>query len=359
MYSLIRPILFSIDAEKAHNITLSVIKHLQKSRVFLSIIRPKNNPRLQTNIFSQSFTSPIGLAAGLDKNGEAISFWEALGFGFAEIGTITSSQQNGHSWRRIERLIKDSSIINRMGCPNKGVFCIYQDLQKIKKSPSFIVGANIGKNSTTKLDESLEDYMHCFRTLRFLVDYFTINISSPNTKDLRLLQNKELLEPLLDKLQDENNWWSKLHNIKPKPFLIKISPDLSYEEIDQIVELAIKYKIDGIVATNTSINKNILSSTPKIDGGISGKPIADRSYYITKHLYKQTKGQLKIVSVGGIDSPEEAYKRICTGASLIQIYTGLVYKGPGLIKKINKGLLKLLDRDGLTSIEQAVGIHHA
>ena len=305
----------------------------------LKIYFSYNNKSLHKKMFNLNFKNSIGLAAGFDKNALLIKELSFFGFGHIEIGTITPKPQNGNKKPRLFRLNSEKSLINRMGFNNDGVEIIAKRL--VNSNTDCIIGANIGKNKDTLNEDAWKDYLFCFKKLFHLVDYFVINVSSPNTPELRKLQNKNLLFDLLNNLQKEN----KKHKIK-KPILLKISPDCSLNEIDDIITVVKKSKINGIVATNTSIDKSILSN-PKYfeEGGISGKRIHKKSTDIIKYISKKTNAKLPIIGVGGISDYKTMIDKFNAGASLVQVYTGWVYEGPSLVKRMNKIMANELSKN--------------
>ena len=286
-------------------------------------------------MFGIDFPSPVGLAAGLDKNARLVNEFSSLGFGFVEIGTVTPLPQKGNPKKRLFRIVDQEAIINRMGFNNDGVKKI---AKRLRKKGKIIVGGNIGKNKNTTFENTISDYLISFNDLFDCVDYFTVNVSSPNTENLRDLQHQENLRYLLNKLQQNNK--SKKY---PKPILLKIAPDLSENQLLDIIEVVKETKIDGIIATNTTVDRSQLKNTSKIineKGGLSGAPLKDKSTEIIRFLHKNSNGSVPIVGVGGIMSPEDAIEKIKAGASLIQLYSGLIYSGPTLVKQINNAILK-------------------
>lgn len=343
MYTLVRKLLFLLPAETAHHFTTSLLRFLFKiplvKPIFSGLYRV-NNPRLERTVFGLSFPNPVGLAAGFDKNGSFTNEFAAMGFGFIEIGTVTPLPQPGNPKPRLFRLKEDQALINRMGFNNEGMESVVQNLRK--KSKEVIIGGNIGKNKVTPNNQAQDDYQKCFETLYPHVDYFVVNVSSPNTPGLRELQEKEPLQKLLRSLKTLNET-----KPAPKPILLKIAPDLTNSQLDDILEITKETKIDGVIATNTTIDRSGLKTDKeKIDkigaGGLSGAPLFDRSTEIIKYLKKGNKN-LVIIAVGGINSPEKAIEKMNAGASLVQVYTGLIYGGPALIRNINLAILKNLD----------------
>ena len=293
--------------------------------------------KLERELFGLKFPNPVGLAAGFDKDAKLFRQLANFGFGFIEIGTLTPKPQPGNPKKRLFRLKKDSALINRMGFNNGGVM---EAVERLKQNPvganHVLIGGNIGKNKTTPNDEAVNDYMICFDALFDYVDYFVVNVSSPNTPNLRALQEKEPLTELLNTLQNRNN--SK--EIR-KPILLKIAPDLSNEQLLDIIEIVSSTKIDGVIATNTTIDRDgLISENKKEIGGLSGKPLSDRATEVIRFLSEKSNHAFPIIGVGGIHSAEDALEKIEAGASLVQLYTGFVYEGPELIKRINKALIK-------------------
>jgi dihydroorotate dehydrogenase len=296
-----------------------------------------NRKDLSTTVFGVDFKNPVGLAAGFDKDAELIDEFAAYGFGFIEIGTLTPKPQPGNPKPRLFRLPVDAALINRMGFNNQGVEDAVKRLRKVKSR--VIIGGNIGKNKVTPNEDAARDYEICFETLYDHVDYFAVNVSSPNTPDLRALQEKEPLRNLLSRLQSRNN-----QKKTRKPILLKIAPDLNWKQLDDILEIIQELKIDGIIATNTTIERSNLKSKAALthrigNGGLSGKPLKDRSVEIIKYIRQKSEG-LPIIGVGGVHTPEDALEKIKAGASLIQLYTGFIYEGPALVKKIKKSIIK-------------------
>ena len=336
MYSLIRRILFLFDAELIHEFSVKAIKLLNLlpfSKQILRYFFLTNSKVLERDLFGLNFKNPVGLAAGFDKNAECYNEFSNFGFGFIEIGTVTPLPQPGNPKKRIFRLVEDRSLINRLGFNNKGLDEIINNLRKKR---DIIIGANIGKNFFTENKDGHKDYLKCLQGLHDFVDYFAINISSPNTKNLRQFHDKNLLRPLLESLINYNNSQSSR-----KPMLLKISPDIERKELDDIISLVSELKIDGIIATNTTISRDNLKSKHKNEtGGLSGELLKDKSNDIIKYLRKNLDKNFPIIGVGGIMSAEDAIEKFKCGADLVQLYTGFIYKGPSLIKKINNLLLK-------------------
>jgi len=289
--------------------------------------------RLERNLFGLKFKNPVGLAAGFDKDAKLYKELDNFGFGFIEIGTLTPKPQAGNPKKRLFRLKEDQAIINRMGFNNEGVL---NAIERLKKNRGILIGGNIGKNKVTSNENAVEDYKYCFNSLHDYVDYFVVNVSSPNTPNLRELQDKEPLTKLLMVLKNEN---SKFH--KEKPILLKIAPDLTNEQLLDIIDIVKNTQIDGVIATNTTISREELISKNKTEiGGLSGKPLKDRSTEVIRFLTEKSNKAFPIIGVGGIHSVEDALDKLEAGADLIQLYTGFIYEGPKLIKDINRALLK-------------------
>ena len=329
--------LFRFDAEKIHDFTFSCLKFLSFIPFlfyFLEKYFKINHPLLKTNLFGIDFPNPVGLAAGLDKNAKLINQFSSLGFGFIEIGTVTPKSQSGNPKKRLFRLLSDDGIINRMGFNNDGVEAI---ASRLKKKGDVIVGGNIGKNKITPIENAVSDYLISFEYLFDLVDYFAINVSSPNTESLRDLQNKDNLISLLSAIQKNNHTKNN-----PKPILLKIAPDLSNDQLLSIIDVVNQTSIDGIIATNTTIERKNLKSSKtliKEQGGLSGAPLTNRSTEIIRFLHKSSNGKIPIIGVGGIMNPNDAIEKIKAGASLVQLYSGFVYSGPSIVRQINKTIL--------------------
>lgn len=336
MYKIfIRPIFFCFDPEKVHYFTFSLLKNISKIPGFPTLFRSiyqVNDKRLETEVFGLKFKNPVGLAAGLDKDAVLYKELSNLGFGFIEIGTLTPKAQPGNEKKRIFRLIEDSGIINRMGFNNGGVLAA---VERLKKNNGVLIGGNIGKNKVTLNEDATSDYEICFDALYDYVDYFVVNVSSPNTPNLRALQEKEPLTQLLQTLQNKN-----LAKPKQKPILLKIAPDLTDEQLLDIIDIVNETKIAGVIATNTTISRAGLRSCDQTEtGGLSGKPLTSRSTEVIRFLSQKSNKAFPIIGVGGIHSADDALEKLEAGASLIQLYTGFIYEGPALIKKINKAIL--------------------
>ncbi|MBD2666481.1 quinone-dependent dihydroorotate dehydrogenase [Richelia sinica] len=373
--AIIRPILFNLvkaDPEWLHQQTMNSLLWLSATKEHplgswlnncLQQHLCLSDKRLEQNLLGINFANPIGLAAGFDKDGIAANIWSSLGFGFAELGTITYHSQPGNPRPRLFRLPLDQAALNRMGFNNSGAAAVAarlkQDKLEITSSVSSPKGINLGKSKITPLEDAAQDYLESFRLLKDVGDYFVVNVSSPNTPGLRSLQDASLLSSILDVLQQENT--------SQKPLFVKIAPDLEWEAIADIIHLAQTYNLAGLIATNTTISREglktqIIEQTgqpPQAEaGGISGAPLRDRSTEVIKFIYQQTQGQMPIIGVGGVFTTEHAWQKITAGASLIQVYTGWIYEGPLMVKRILTGLLGKLEEHSLNSISEAVGMEN-
>ncbi|MFM6280958.1 MAG: quinone-dependent dihydroorotate dehydrogenase [Dolichospermum sp.] len=362
--------LVKTDPEWLHKQTISSLNWLAKTSYY-----PANNwlnhllyqslslqdPRLEQTILGMKFPNPLGLAAGFDKDGIGATLWHNFGFGFAELGTVTYHPQPGNPPPRLFRLPLDQAALNRMGFNNAGAVAMAARLKEGKENLNYPIpipiGINLGKSKITALELAAQDYLESFRLLKDLGDYFVVNVSSPNTPGLRSLQDAAMLSQIIDVLQLENS--------TNKPIFVKIAPDLEWDAIADIISLAKAYQIAGLIATNTTISRvglktQIIEKTGKSPqeegGGISGKPVRDRSTEVIRFIYEQTQGQMPIIGVGGIFSAEDAWEKITAGACLIQTYTGWIYEGPMMVRRILAGLLTKLEEKGLTSISQAIGL---
>ncbi|SDQ57221.1 quinone-dependent dihydroorotate dehydrogenase [Flagellimonas zhangzhouensis] len=341
---LIRPILFLFDPETAHHFSFWAIRVCSKlglNHLFKSIFKV-NDPRLEREVFGIKFPNPVGLAAGFDKDAKLYNEFSDFGFGFVEIGTLTPKAQPGNPKKRLFRLLDDKAIINRMGFNNHGVF---EAVEQLKKKHRVLVGGNIGKNKVTPNSEAVKDYLISFDALFEHVDYFVVNVSSPNTPGLRELQDKKPLTDLLNKLKKENSKLSKKLEQKEKPILLKIAPDLTDDQLLDIIDIVKATQIDGVIATNTTIERKNLKShllLTEEQGGLSGKPLTKRSTEVIRFLSEKSNKAFPIIGVGGIHSAEDALEKLDAGADLVQLYTGFIYEGPALIKKINKAILAMM-----------------
>ena len=347
MYSIFKPYIFSLDPEIAHDLA---IKSLKFNVLPKSIFDVRGEEQLETKLLNERIPNPIGLAAGFDKSAEVYNSLFKLGYGFVEVGTITPKRQLGNSKPRVFRLEKDRALINRLGFNNHGSEIVSKRISD--NLPSGFLGINIGPNKDTKNKD--EDYFICLSRLSSFAGYITINISSPNTEGLRNFHEKKALEKLLigvNKIKKDKNI--------VKPLVVKISPDIKDNEISSIIELILKHKIEGIIVSNTTdSHREKLSDIQKNEkGGLSGQPLKDLSTKLIKKFYRETKGKIQIIGVGGVDSGHAAFEKICAGADAVQLYTGMVYKGPGVVKEMKKELITILKKEKLKNISEAVGIN--
>jgi dihydroorotate dehydrogenase len=377
---LARPALFTQDPEEVHDRTLTALGWLGRHEVLCDALEAFfGAPELPVDLLGLRFPNPLGLAAGMDKHATAVPAWSALGFGYVELGGVTWHAQPGNSTPRMFRAVTDEAVINRMGFNNPGAEAVAANLAEwraLGRWPRHPVGINLGKSKITPLEKAAEDYANSLRALWPHADFFVINVSSPNTPNLRQLQDKAALDEILASVQQVNElksreWVAESHHIEspfavigqrpqPKPLLVKIAPDLSFEALDEILELVEPRRIAGIVATNTTItrpdtNDVTLRRVYEEAGGLSGRPLRARSTQIVRHLFRQTRGALPIIGVGGIFTADDAWEKIAAGASLLQVYTGMVFEGPGLVKTLVTALRLRLAETGLKSLAEAVG----
>lgn len=350
MYERFKPWLFRQDPETIHEQVMRGLAWLGQRGPGLELVRglcTVQDKRLEVTAFGLWFPNPIGLAAGFDKNAIAVRAWPALGFGHVEIGSVTALAQPGNDKPRLFRLPQDQALINRMGFNNEGAEAIAQRLERLQQTfgrPPVPLGINLGKSKMTPLEEAPQDYLQSLSRLWPYGDYFVINVSSPNTPGLRALQDKDRLEELLSAVTG--------FAAQRKPLLLKIAPDLSWGQIDEILTLVEQYRLSGLIATNTTTHRTGLKTAMDETGGLSGKPLGKRSLEVLKYLHQQLGGRLPIVSVGGIFSAENVWERLTNGATLVQIYTGFVYEGPFMMKKLCRGLLARMAREGVGSLTQ-------
>jgi dihydroorotate dehydrogenase len=359
--SIIRPLLFRKDPEDSHELILAL---MAKAEVFSSIFEKFYNvddASLSVQIGPLAFSNPVGLAGGFDKNAIAPRTIASFGFGFMEIGAITAQAQPGNPKPRLYRLPEDYALINRLGFNNEGAPAIADKLDGLRARgslPKIPLGMNIGRTKIVETKDAVADFLACFERLYTYGDFFTLNVSSPNTPNLRDLQEKNLLRDLLSAVQTRNRELAGRAKTAPKPVLLKIAPDLEFSQVDEIVEVVQTEQLTGIVATNATafMRENLKSPNGPEPGGLSGRPITAKVTAFVSHIYKETRGQLPIIGVGGIFNAEDAYEKIKAGASAVQIYTGWIYEGPGAVRDINLGLRQLMSRDGFKRISDAVGI---
>ncbi|HET8783372.1 MAG TPA: quinone-dependent dihydroorotate dehydrogenase [Pyrinomonadaceae bacterium] len=352
--SLVRPILFRLPPETAHELALHSLPLFSKF-----VERPFEAPALRINRFDHWFANPVGLAAGFDKDGVALESLAALGFGFIEAGTVTYHAQPGNPKPRMFRLAADQALINRAGFNNAGAAAFVRRVERHR--PDCVLGISIGKSKITPLEEATSDYLASFDLVYKLADYVAINVSSPNTPQLRELQQSDQLTSLLVALQTRNReLQARYGRLTPLPLLVKISPDLERRDLEMIVDVIERLQIDGIIATNTTVSRdNLQTDRKRVEacgaGGLSGKPLTTRATQMIAELYQLTGGRIPLIGVGGIFTAQDAWEKICAGASLIQVYTGFIYKGPRIVRQINEGLVEILRREGFAKIDEAVG----
>lgn len=355
--ALVRPLLFSLPPETAHELALHSLSLLPAK--LIDRVAARRNQSIPINRFGISFPNPVGLAAGFDKNGIALDGLASLGFGHIEAGTVTLHPQPGNPRPRLFRLPADRALINRAGFNNAGAAAFAKRVAQHR--PNCVLGVSIGKSKITPLDQAIEDYLASFELVYDVADYIAVNVSSPNTPQLRELQQSEQLSSLLTVLREKNRALQQTHQrARPMPLLVKLSPDMSREQLELSVEALLRLQIDGIIATNTTISRDDLSTDRARvaavgEGGLSGAPLRAKSTEMIKVLYNLTKGQTPIVGVGGIFTAEDAWEKIAAGASLVQLYTGFIYRGPRIACEINEGLARILKREGYSNLEAAVG----
>jgi len=360
--NIAKPVLFRMDPEKAHHLTidgLHTVANLPGGRALLrGLYSVPAYAELETSLWGIRFANPIGLAAGLDKNAKAVPGFSSIGFGFMEVGTVTPKPQAGNELPRLFRLPEDHALINRMGFNNVGIETMAEHLKQAGRR-TIPVAVNIGKNKVTPNEQAEEDYRACIRGLYGYGDFFVVNISSPNTPDLRNLQHGDDLSRLLAAVQDEMKLQHQKAGGAPKPVLVKIAPDLEGDEIEYMVRTIVESGVSGIIASNTTISRAGLTHKHKGEtGGLSGRPLTERSTKLIHTIYSATEGKLPIIGSGGIFTARDAYDKIRAGASLVEVYTALIYEGPGLVRRLNEGLRELLRKDGFSRISEAVGADH-
>lgn len=345
----VRPLFFKLPAETAHEIGIEVLKIGLSSKLVqdFSAERFLGESFGEIERFGLKFKNPLGIAAGFDKNGIVVNQLAALGFGFVEVGTITFNPQKGNEKPRLFRLPEDNALINRLGFNNEGTPRVVERLRGIK--PRCVLGVNIGKNKDVPNEEAIENYLKSFDLAHQVADYIAVNVSSPNTPNLRELQKAENLEDLLEALQKRNR------ELSVKPLLVKIAPDLSGNEIEAITDIALRLNLAGIIATNTTVKRENLKTKINESGGLSGKPLQKISNEVIAKIYQYSKGKLLIIGVGGIFTPEDAFEKIACGASLLQAYTGFIYQGFAFARDINSGLQKILNEKNFKDLDEAVG----
>jgi dihydroorotate dehydrogenase len=356
LYPFLRPLFFSLDPEQAHHLVLNALKWLQA--LLMVPVPPPSDPRLSQELWGLRFSNPVGLAAGYDKDAQVPLAWPALGFGFAELGTITAKAQVGNPKPRIFRLEKDAALINRLGFNNDGAAAVARRLARLlppDRPHPVPLGFNLGKSRVTPLEEAVDDYVESCERLFPFADYLVVNVSSPNTPDLRKLQETERLGRLLEALLVTTRRLADQARIPSKPVLVKIAPDLQDEEVTELARVAQAAGVSGLIATNTTLARPMLHTSSQEEGGLSGRPLAKRALEVLRVLFRAVEGKLPLIGVGGIFSAEDAYARVCAGASLVQIYTGLIYQGPLLPRRIVRGLLDILAEEGFGHLREAIG----
>lgn len=357
MYQTIRPLLFSQDAEDAHHLVLRGLELAGHFPALPQLARALTVPAgrsLRQSLWGQEFASPLGLAAGLDKNAQAVPAFQALGFGFVEVGTVTPRPQSGNERPRLFRLPADEALINRMGFNNAGAQAMLSRLQKLPARPA-PVWVNIGKNKDTPNEDAAEDYRKCVRVLGAEADAFIVNVSSPNTPGLRALQAADDLAALVRAVLDEVEA-GRVRNLKRPPVLVKLAPDLHPADFEASVEAVIGAGASGLIISNTTLSRDGLSDPNREQaGGLSGRPLTERSTALVRQAYRLAGGRVPIVGVGGIFTAEDAYDKLKAGASLVEVYSALIYQGPTLVHEINTGLVRLLERDGVRHLSEVVG----
>jgi dihydroorotate dehydrogenase len=357
--NLVRPLLFRGDPEATHERTLALLSNLTPLEGLLDRLFSVHDLRLEVRFGPLTFANPVGLAAGFDKNATAVRTMAAFGFGFVEIGAVTALAQPGNPKPRLYRLPEDQALINRLGFNNEGAAKIADRLKELRsrRCPLKLpLGINLGRSKIVETKDAVADFLSAFEQLFPYGDFFTLNVSSPNTPQLRDLQERSLLSALLRAIQQKNRELAARGGTAAKPVLVKIAPDMEFAQVDDIVEVSIAEKIGGIIATNaTAFLRETLASRSQEPGGLSGRPLRALATSFVRHLYRTVDKKLPIIGVGGIFTAEDAYEKIKAGASAVQIYTGFVYEGPAAVKHINEGLLKLIERDGYSSVADAVG----
>ena len=356
--SLLRPLLFRLPAETAHHLALRSLSLTRPVSYALSKSF-KADESLSVQLFGLNFSNPVGLAAGFDKDGIALRELASLGFGHIEAGTVTFHSQPGNPLPRLFRLPKDQALINRAGFNNDGAEAFTERARTNR--PPCVLGVSIGKSKVTPLESAVDDYLKSFESVYSVADYVAINVSSPNTPQLRQLQQVDQLSSLLKALKQRNHVLQSLHGrSRPMPLLVKLSPDLSHEEVEGIVEATSQFGVDGLIATNTTITRDNLNSSPEEvaacgEGGLSGKPLRKKSTELISEIHRLTSGKIPIIGVGGIFTATDAWEKIAAGASLVQLYTGFIYEGPLVARRLVTGIKQLMIRDGFTKFEDAIG----
>jgi dihydroorotate dehydrogenase len=363
--ALLRPFLFKKDSEEIHNFTIAMLSRLSRQPGYLNCLRALfEAPHLPVDLWGLRFPNPLGLAAGMDKHASAVPAWEALGFGFCELGGVTWHGQTGNPQPRMFRAVPERALVNRMGFNNLGAESLAARLRDVRKAglwPKHPVGINLGKSKVTLLEEAAQDYASSLEALWDLGDFFVINVSSPNTPNLRQLQDRAALDGVLSTVQEVNRERARSSGNPLRPMLVKVAPDLSWEALDELLEIAQSRCLSGIIATNTTLARPPASCTRSRRafaeaGGLSGAPLRERSTEVIRHIYKQTRGLLPIIGVGGIFNAADAWEKIAAGATLVQVYSGLVFEGPGICSEIVGGLASRLENSRIPAIRHAIGV---
>ena len=357
LYDIARPLLFRMDAERVHEAVVRRLEAAGRSPRLTRMLRARyfmEDPRLSQELWGVRFPNPVGIAAGFDKNARLVNVLPHLGFGFVEVGTVTSEAQSGNPKPRMFRLPKDRAIINRLGFNNEGADQVAARLAKSGR-PMVPLGVNIGKARRVPNPEATPDYLKTFEKLHPYGDYFVVNVSSPNTPGLRDLQARDFLEELVRALKQRNQELARAQGARPRPLLVKIAPDLQPKDLEGVVEVAKGERLDGIIATNTTVSRVGLQTQSKEEGGLSGAPLRERSTALIREIHKMTDGRIPIVGVGGVFTADDAWEKIQAGASLVQLYTGFIYGGPATASDVNEGLVELLEQNGYEHVADAVG----
>ncbi|MFA5862659.1 MAG: quinone-dependent dihydroorotate dehydrogenase [Candidatus Thermoplasmatota archaeon] len=357
LYDLARPLLFRFDAERVHEFTMRRLESAGRSERVTRLLRSRyfmEDPKLAQELWGLRFPNPVGIAAGFDKNARLVDTLPHLGFGFVEVGTVTSEPQSGNPRPRLFRLPKDKALVNRLGFNNDGADAVAARLARSGRS-MVPIGVNIGKARKVPNSEATADYVRTFEKLFPYGNYFVVNVSSPNTPGLRDLQSRDPMSELLRALKEKNAALSRAQGSKPRPILVKISPDLLPKDLEAFLDVATTERVDGIIATNTTTARNGISTQTKEEGGLSGAPLRERSTAMLRTIYKTTEGRIPLIGVGGIFTAEDAWEKIRNGASLVQLYTGFIYGGPATASAINEGLAELLQENKYEHLADAVG----
>ena len=357
LYELARPLLFRMDPERVHEMAVRRLEAAGRSERLARVLRSRyfvEDPRLSQELWGLRFPNPVGIAAGFDKNARLVDVLPHLGFGFVEVGTVTSEPQSGNPKPRLFRLPKDRALINRLGFNNDGADAVAARLAK-SGPPMVPVGVNIGKARRVPNAEATQDYLRTFEKLYPYGAYFVVNVSSPNTPGLRELQARDAMEELVRALKQRNAELARAQGSKPKPLLVKVAPDVLPKDLEAMVEVARSERLDGLIATNTTVSRVGLRTPVEQEGGLSGAPLRERSTKLIRDVHEMTDGRIPIVGVGGVFTADDAWEKLLAGASLVQLYTGFIYGGPGTVSDINQGLLELMEQNGVQHVADVVG----